>query len=139
MPLKLTAAAVAGVLFATSVAAQATAAITLNLDCGSSDGRVMVALYDSESAYDGEGAPVRQMAAQPGQPVRLEGLAPGRYAIKSFHDVNGNGKMDTNPFGMPTEPYAFSNNAIGNMGPAAWRDAAFEVGAAGATQTLRLK
>jgi uncharacterized protein (DUF2141 family) len=28
---------------------------------------------------------------------------------------------------MPTEPYAFSNNAHGAMGPAAWGDAMFTV------------
>jgi len=138
MQLKLTAATAALALFATTVAAQAAATLTVNLDCGSSDGRVMIAVFDSEAAYDG-GAPVRSLAAQPGQPVRFEGLAPGRYAIKSFHDLNGNGKLDANPFGMPTEPFAFSNNAVGNMGPAAWTHAAFEVGADGAVQTLRLK
>ena len=63
-------------------------------------------------------------------------LAPGRYAIKAFHDVNGDGKMATNPFGMPTEPFAFSNNAHGNMGPAKWADAAFEVKAGANTQTI---
>ncbi len=138
MKLKLTAATAAAALFATAVAAQAAATLTINLDCGSTEGRVMIALYDNEAAYDG-GAPVRQTAAEPGKPVRFEGLAPGRYAIKSFHDQNGNGKMDTNPFGIPTEPYAFSSNAIGNMGPAAWMHAVFEVGADGAVHTLRLK
>ncbi len=52
--------------------------------------------------------------------------------------MNGNGKMDTNPFGMPVEPYAFSNNAVGNMGPAKWDRARFEV--SGQTlQTLNLR
>jgi uncharacterized protein (DUF2141 family) len=41
--------------------------------------------------------------------------------------VDGDGRMGTNPFGMPTEPYAASNNARGEMGPPAWSDAAFEV------------
>ena len=104
-------------LFATSVAAEALATLTVNLDCGSAEGRVMIAVFDSQAAYDGDGAPARAVAASPGQPVRLEGLAPGRYAIKSFHDINGNGKMDTNPFGMPTEPFAFSNNARRQHGP----------------------
>lgn len=139
MTFRFTAAAAAALLFATSVAAETLATLTVNLDCGSSDGRVMIAVFDNEAAYDGRGAPVRQLAAEPGQPVRLDGLKPGRYAIKSFHDLNGNGKMDTNPFGMPTEPFAFSNNAVGNMGPARWTDAAFDLSADGASQTLRLR
>ncbi len=57
----------------------------------------------------------------------LEGLAPGHYAIKAFHDLDGDMKMSTNPYGMPIEPFAFSNNAVGNMGPAKWADAKFEV------------
>ena len=139
MKLRISAAAAAAALFATAAFAQAASVLTLNLDCGSEQGRVMIAVYSSEAAYNGEGAPVRYMAAAPGQPVRIEGLAPGRYAVKSFHDLNGNGKMDSNPFGMPTEPFAFSNNARGNMGPAPWSAAAFDVDAAGATQTLVLK
>jgi uncharacterized protein (DUF2141 family) len=34
----------------------------------------------------------------------------GEYAIALFQDLNGNQKLDTNLFGKPTEPYAFSNN-----------------------------
>jgi uncharacterized protein (DUF2141 family) len=32
------------------------------------------------------------------------------YAIAIFQDLNGNGKIDTNLIGYPTEPFAFSNN-----------------------------
>lgn len=34
----------------------------------------------------------------------------GQYAIAVYHDVNGNGKLDKNLVGIPSEPYAFSNN-----------------------------
>lgn len=44
-------------------------------------------------------------------------LPKGEYAIKAFHDVNSNGKLDTNPFGIPKEPYGFSNNVRGSFGP----------------------
>ena len=44
-----------------------------------------------------------------------------------------------NPFGMPTEAFAFSNNAPASMGPATWADAAFEVTAEGAEQTLTIR
>lgn len=32
----------------------------------------------------------------------------GEYAIAVIHDLNGNGKLDTNFFGYPSEPFAFS-------------------------------
>lgn len=105
-------------------------------------GQIMLALFDSEAAYGGRGAPVRQeMVAVTGATasVRMEGLQPGRYAVKAFHDLNGDGRMNSNPFGMPTEPFAFSNNAHGNMGPASWADAAFDVAATGAAQSITLR
>lgn len=34
----------------------------------------------------------------------------GEYAIAVSHDLNGNGKLDMNFFGIPKEPYGFSNN-----------------------------
>ena len=96
------------------------------------EGAIMVALFDSEAAFNG-GAPVR-VAAIPasGETVstQFEGLAPGRYAIKSFHDIDGDGQMSVNPFGIPTEPFAFSNSARGNMGPPSWADSVFDINGA---------
>ncbi len=45
--------------------------------------------------------------------VSFDYLKPGKYAVKLFHDENGNGKMDTNFLSIPTEGYGFSNNALG--------------------------
>ncbi|MNJ30385.1 hypothetical protein D3C77_249830 [compost metagenome] len=58
--------------------------------------------------------------------------------MKAFHDVNGDGELNVNPFGVPTEPYAFSNNAVGDMGPAKWDRARFEVSGATA-QAIRIR
>ena len=104
-------------------------------------GSVMMSLVGSEDAYAGKAAPAGQ-AAIPATgetaSTTFKGLAPGRYAVKAFHDVNGDGKMGANPFGMPTEPFAFSNDAHGNMGPAKWADASFEVKAGANTQTITI-
>lgn len=100
-------------------------------------GQILLSLYDSEAAHDAGGKPVRvAMARVEGKTAtaRFEGLAPGRYAIKAFHDVDGDGKMKTNPFGMPLEPFAFSNNAKPVGGPARWEAASFEV-PVGASET----
>ena len=37
-------------------------------------------------------------------------VKPGDYAVALFHDVNGNGQLDKKMFGIPKEPYGFSNN-----------------------------
>jgi len=39
------------------------------------------------------------------------GLPEGLYAIRSFADENGNGKLDTNLIGLPVERYGFANDA----------------------------
>jgi uncharacterized protein (DUF2141 family) len=92
-------------------------------------GSVMLQLVAGEAAYAKGPATAQAVVKVEGDTASttFKGLAPGRYGIKAFHDVDGDGKMATNPFGMPTEPFAFSNNAHGNMGPATWADAGFEV------------
>ncbi len=37
-------------------------------------------------------------------------LEPGEYAVALYQDVNSNGYIDKRLFGMPKEPYGFSNN-----------------------------
>ncbi|CAM3853195.1 DUF2141 domain-containing protein [Litorimonas haliclonae] len=100
------------------------------------EGNVMAALSD-EAGYGGK--PLRG-ATEPvtGETVKLifKELPVGTYAIRMFHDVNGDGEMNTNVFGIPTEPYAFSNNAAGTMGPAPWSKAKFEVTGDGAVQNI---
>lgn len=128
----LTALAMASATFsAAAVGQNAVGSLQVNFNgIEEKQGNVMGVLFDSEAAYDGKGAPVRpiMVAADKAEIVAMfDGLTPGTYAIKLFHDVDGDGKMGTNPYGMPTEPFAFSNNAQGNMGPAKWADAKFEV------------
>ncbi len=115
--------------------------VTFTFDTAASTGKVLGVLFNSEAAYGGSGGPVRQFEVDvaAGQHVAvLHDLPDGDYGLKVFHDVNGNGKMDVNPFGLPIEPYAFSNNAIGNMGPAGWDRARFTV-AGDTAQTIKLK
>ena len=113
--------------------------LTLTFETGATTGAVMVVLYDSEAAYEG-GQPTRALTLPANAPVVavFEDLPAGDYAVKAFHDVDGDGQMNVSPFGMPTEPYAFSNNAVGNMGPAKWDRAHFTVSGATA-QTIRIR
>lgn len=93
-------------------------------------GAIMIALFDSEKAYEGDGASARATIAPVTKETavaRFEDLPAGEYAIRAFHDVNGNGQFDTNPFGLPIEPFAFSNNAQPQGGPAPWKAARFVV------------
>ena len=116
------------------------APLVLTFDTGSATGAVMVSLFDSEAAYTG-GAPVQQArvdVARGERTATFVNLPAGVYAVKAFHDLDGNGRMTVNPFGRPIEPFAFSNNARGNMGPAGWDAARFS--ARGQTaQTIEIR
>lgn len=105
------------------------------------EGMVSAALF-SEAGYNGKAAPVGGQSVDiMGDSVTLtfEGLAAGEYGIKLYQDVDKNGQMNTNAFGLPTEPYAFSNNAVGTMGPAKWDAAKFTVTEAGAVTSISFK
>jgi uncharacterized protein (DUF2141 family) len=105
-------------------------------------GQILMNLYDSEAAHDRDGKPVRQAAVpvKDGKAVaQFEGLTPGRYAIKAFHDIDGNGEMGMTPFGMPTEPFAFSNNAQPQGGPPPWSASSFAVDGAAAATAITIR
>lgn len=109
-------------------------------DVKTADGNVMIALYTTEGAFlkapsKGTSAP----AATSGNKVVFKDLPEGEYAFAVFHDANANGKMDKNLLGIPTEDYAFSNNALGKMGPPSFVNARFALPAAGATVRVTLK
>jgi len=59
----------------------------------------------------------------------FQGLGAGRYAVAVYQDENRNGKLDKNFLGMPTEPYGFSNDARGSMGPPSFDAAAVDIAA----------
>jgi uncharacterized protein (DUF2141 family) len=106
------------------------------------EGAILGAVFNSEDAYNGKGAPVRQImisADKSEVATALEGLEPGVYAIKAFHDIDGDMKMSTNPYGMPIEPFAFSNNAPAQGGPAKWQAASFAVDGSEAATAITIR
>lgn len=139
--LSLLAAALIGAILCLPQTASAEGKATLTLtvtNIAEHKGALMIAVYDA-AGYDTD----KQVAASM-VPVTADTatttfeLPPGQYGIKMFHDVDGDGKMGMNPFGMPIEPFAFSNNAPAQFGPAKWDAAKFDVAAPAATQTIKL-
>jgi uncharacterized protein (DUF2141 family) len=57
----------------------------------------------------------------------FRGVSPGTYAVAVFHDENGNGKLDTNFLGIPSEGVGVSNNKRPLVGPPRWSDATFRL------------
>ncbi len=74
-------------------------------------GTIWVGIYDKEANFL-----VKEKAIILGEAVRTTGrltvqvsdLPRGEYAVALFHDINGNGELDVNFLGIPTEPFAFS-------------------------------
>ncbi len=84
-------------------------------------GSVRVALFDSDSTFTIASLDAAVLEIQDGQAVwTVGGLAPGRYAVAAFHDADGDGEMERGLFGIPSEPYGFSNGARGMFGPPKW-------------------
>ncbi len=117
-----------------------TASITVTLT-GIKDvkGSIQAGLFNSEDNYKGGGVRGATVDVKADTVIiNFANLPDGDYAIKLFHDVDGNGKMNANLFGMPTEPFAFSNNAVGKMGPAKWKDAKFTVSGSETAHAIKL-
>jgi len=79
-------------------------------------GFVCVAVYRTESGYlapDDAKAfrRARVPAHSPDVVIRFPEVPAGKYAIKVFHDENGDGTLNRNFLGAPTEPYGISNAA----------------------------
>ena len=105
-------------------------------------GVVRCALFDSKAAYDANTHPVRTLDLPAGEgnfSATVAGLPPGHYAVKAFHDRDGDGRMRFNALGMPQEPYGFSNNARAPFGPPGWRAASFAVAPGANSQVIRLR
>ncbi|MGK0252858.1 MAG: hypothetical protein ACI9OE_000305 [Mariniflexile sp.] len=113
-----------------SNAQQATGSdVTINIsNLNSNNGKVFVALYNSESTFLNKGIKGGfSKIENNGCTVTFKDIPNGFYAISMFHDENDNNTMDTNFLGIPKEDYGCSNNAKGFMGPPKWEEAKFQI------------
>lgn len=109
-------------------------------DIRSEEGTVLVQIVRGELGFEGEEPALAQISMRPtGNAVRfgLE-LPAGTYGIRVFHDVDDSAELETTLVGMPSEPWAFSNNAVGTFGPPGWDAVSFEIGESPAVQSIRL-
>ena len=86
----------------------------------SSEGNVMVALYNEASTFPKFERVFRNAHAPAvvgDTKVVLEDLPPGEYALAVFHDENGNDALDKNWLGFPKEDYGFSMARTKTFGP----------------------
>ena len=108
----------------------------------SDEGKVIIALFDSAEGFEEESAFVRSAFVEPenrGAVWTFGDLPFGEYAVRLFHDENGNEKLDTNWMGIPKEPYGFSNDARGKFGPPGYEAAKFRFDSDGLTLQVTLE
>jgi uncharacterized protein (DUF2141 family) len=136
--------ATALLLAATSSRADATTTAVLSVrlvQLRSNSGRIGCALFNTERGFPKDRSAAIQTKwcpiANQESSCSFDPIPAGTYAVACFHDENGNGKMDTGIFGIPTEGVVASNHAKGFMGPPSFKDAKFSL--PGAATQLRLR
>ena len=79
------------------------------------------------------------MAAEDGpQTVCFAAQPPGRYAVATYHDENGNRDLDQKLNLMPKEPFGLSTNPKLRWGFPKFEEADFEVPEEGTEITIQL-
>lgn len=92
------------------------------------EGEIYIAVYNNSKDYMNIDAAVfRKIMPVTAETeiIVIEGIPEGKYAIAVFQDINGNGELDTRGAGIPKEPFGFSNNARGKIGPPKYKKAQF--------------
>jgi len=80
-----------------------------------------------------------RVAAENGpQTVCFDAQPPGRYAVATYHDKNGNRDLDQKINFMPKEPFGLSTNPKLRWGMPKFDEADFEVPEEGAEITIQL-
>lgn len=81
-------------------------------------GMLMIAAYADAASFNK--APVTALQMRPSAAAMtfaLCGLAGGSVALTLYQDLNGNGKLDSNAFGIPTEPWGASGKPVAMSAP----------------------
>jgi uncharacterized protein (DUF2141 family) len=108
----------------------------------SADGYLYVALFSRPDGFPDGNYSIQHMklkAAPEPLTVVFNDVAPGTYAVGTYHDENNNGHLDTDFIGYPKEGYALSNGIRAVFSRPRFIDAAFPVGDKDAQVTLRIK
>ena len=116
--------------------------VTVTVDhIESTDGLVYITLWGSEATWLDDKKSLQNI----GQPAVvgslsfvLHDVAPGRYAIATFHDANDNGRMDFNFIGYPIEGFAFSRDVRPFLSAPSFDSCAFDVGVDDTALTIHM-
>ena len=121
------------VLFSFQTKAQSEKTVSLTLEFEATEhnkGGILCALYNSAENHMEEEKTFRASSDKfKDSKVKLvmKDLPQGFYSFSYYHDVNDDGKLNTNFVGIPKEPYGFSNGEKGRLGPPSFDDSKFKI------------
>ena len=110
------------------------------VDLRSDSGRVHVAVYDDPAHFPKDGGYLADRivpAARGEVSVVFPDLSPGLHALATYHDENGDGKLNLRLGMFPKEGYGLSNDPI-LSGPPKFESAAFDLPEAGRLIGIKL-
>jgi uncharacterized protein (DUF2141 family) len=125
---------------APAVATETVKVIITNL--ASTRSVVRINFYDAPEKFLKEGQHALHLVVKPEGKTELTlpvELVPGEWAVALTQDLNGNEKMDKNFLGIPTEPYAFSNNIRPRVSAPTFQECKFRVSGPGKVVSIALK
>jgi len=103
-------------------------------------GQMLIGVFNSSQSFlDSAVVSIISPVGSDGSTNDNLSLSPGTYAVAVTYDVNGNEQMDRGALGLPAEPYGFSNNARGLLGPPSFAKSAFRLLPEGGTITITLE
>ncbi len=95
-----------------------------------SKGKIKLVIFKDEEGFPDnvhEGFMVLEENAKAGSiKAQFKNLPEGEYAVAVFQDWNEDNKLNTNYFGIPSEPFACSNNPVQKIRKPHFSDAKFK-------------
>jgi uncharacterized protein (DUF2141 family) len=125
---------------ATPTAAPATETVTVVVSAlASTSSVVKLNFYNDPDKFLKVGQMAIRMVVRPDGKSTLSipvTLAPGEWAVAVSQDLNNNDKLDKNFLGIPTEPFAFSNNVKPRLAAPRFEECKFTVAGPGQVITI---
>jgi len=115
------------VLFVPIEAEQPSCTITLKILNNKHNAPFYIAIYDTDKSFLNPTLARYALIIESNEEdiYIINGIIAGNYALVIFQDINQNGQLDKGLFGIPREPYGFSNNPWMLIGPPSYQDCEF--------------
>jgi uncharacterized protein (DUF2141 family) len=104
-------------------------------------GKIHVGLYSEGGDFPSDKSRVKTLTGEVSNgkcELQFDEIPYSSYAVAIYQDVNGNGKLDKGMFGIPEEPFAFSNNFRPRFGGPSFESCKFDFKEDNQTLTIEM-